>query len=713
MAVARGIRAYRGPPIPCEESSPRIPDDGWAYPEREPPSINHMQSLGYAGMIGARDIRAMQGPPTRRAERPHRSAYEGCGQMEANLSSPPSLGSCNDDPRLVEIASLAARARSAENALMAARAQHTKVTERLGAELLLAQDRADAAVSASEALQSEQSFGSASPYHANHEAEWRAACAPVAVEEARCLQMPPSYAPVPRYAHAQQALQGAATVWPGPGGAAAMAAAVSPHHHWQVQGAQYSQPAVSTVAPPAESASCPPSILAERRRMFGSRPFRLWVEDYPLRGGIRVLAMDVMSLAQTHAELRDSDIQTMFDQFSHKSTLETVDPDKEMNEFLCSLLDSAYFELNGAGDALELRLTCSDHVEDHDHWQMRTHKRANNANYLLASEQAADCSRREQAADCSRLGKAPAKRLETCPPWTRRPPAPHGIPAPSVLQQTKPGAEPPLSKSWIRQNLLASGYGDVARPPLPGKRPSTRSTRTGTRPSSARSARPQSAGPSVTSTCSNDSRRERPATAVYPQQRMQAPTPTPANSLGPKEAVPRQQRPQSARARMGTHHAPSQSQATVGAPRSRGASIGLASDAASLAATAAAIVAQDHIVSAPPKLRPPRPVSAKALKHRRVHDDVNDPTVYEDNSDDGAGNDSEYIEHLIMDEHHVGDASGYGSRFSGCCGGSPPCEAFGVPQLEEQLLTCTQWESRVHQPFAEPSPLASRGEPYI
>merc|ERR1719482_1636000 len=60
----------------------------------------------------------------------------------------------------------------------------------------------------------------------------------------------------------------------------------------------------------------PPSdIIVERRRRFGDRLFRLWVEDCAFQGGVRVHAMDVLSLCRSHVDLRDCDVQAMFNHF--------------------------------------------------------------------------------------------------------------------------------------------------------------------------------------------------------------------------------------------------------------------------------------------------------------------------------------------------------------------------------------------------------------
>lgn len=108
--------------------------------------------------------------------------------------------------------------------------------------------------------------------------------------------------------------------------------------------------------------------MVERRRRFGDRLFRLWVEDCALRGGVRVHAMDVQSLCRSHVDLHDNDVQSMFNRFISRSCnrmerwiagvseTSSAAHDRELQEFLCCLLDAAYFELDEAGSSLQLRL---------------------------------------------------------------------------------------------------------------------------------------------------------------------------------------------------------------------------------------------------------------------------------------------------------------------------------------------------------------------
>merc|ERR1719210_3063161 len=62
------------------------------------------------------------------------------------------------------------------------------------------------------------------------------------------------------------------------------------------------------------------NVLVERKRKFGNQLFKLWVEDCALRGGVRVHALDTVSLAKTHADLKDTDLQAMFDHYSVKKS---------------------------------------------------------------------------------------------------------------------------------------------------------------------------------------------------------------------------------------------------------------------------------------------------------------------------------------------------------------------------------------------------------
>jgi hypothetical protein len=114
----------------------------------------------------------------------------------------------------------------------------------------------------------------------------------------------------------------------------------------------------------------PSDIVVERKRRFGDRLFRLWVEDCESRGGVRIHALDVASLNRVHMDLRDCEIQAMFDHFSSRrcdnmarwiarqAAPQPTDMahDRDLQEFLRHLLDAAYFELADGGHALQLRL---------------------------------------------------------------------------------------------------------------------------------------------------------------------------------------------------------------------------------------------------------------------------------------------------------------------------------------------------------------------
>lgn len=108
---------------------------------------------------------------------------------------------------------------------------------------------------------------------------------------------------------------------------------------------------------PAEVVA-PSDVVVERRRQFGDRLLRLWVEDVPFRGGARVHAMDTTSFVRSVAEFSDMDIQVMFDSWwqrlarSRQAALADGDP---LREFLLCLLDASYFELDGIGQ-LQLRV---------------------------------------------------------------------------------------------------------------------------------------------------------------------------------------------------------------------------------------------------------------------------------------------------------------------------------------------------------------------
>ncbi|CAJ1461695.1 unnamed protein product [Effrenium voratum] len=91
----------------------------------------------------------------------------------------------------------------------------------------------------------------------------------------------------------------------------------------------------------------PNEVVAERRRQFGDRLFRLWVEDVPGRG-VRVHALDTTSFLRSCVEFSDLDVQAMFDHWffrlarSHQNSLAAP-----LTQFLLCLLDAAYFQLEG------------------------------------------------------------------------------------------------------------------------------------------------------------------------------------------------------------------------------------------------------------------------------------------------------------------------------------------------------------------------------
>lgn len=112
-----------------------------------------------------------------------------------------------------------------------------------------------------------------------------------------------------------------------------------------------------TPQPQEETEVVPAEVLAERRRQFGDRMFRLWVEDFPHRGGIRLHALDTVSFARLHADIKDVDVQSMFHHY-HRQLVRLRPPrehEEELTAFLHLLLDAVYFELADSGQ-LEMRV---------------------------------------------------------------------------------------------------------------------------------------------------------------------------------------------------------------------------------------------------------------------------------------------------------------------------------------------------------------------
>lgn len=172
--------------------------------------------------------------------------------------------------------------------------------------------------------------------------------------------------PPMRSAHTERAAarSGAGTMPP-------QGSATGPHAHPSTSASHCCISAGTAAASPQPIAEIvPESVVVERRRCFGNRVFRLWVEDCALRHGVRIHAMDVASLAQTDAEVCDADLQAMYSHFVIRRrelarrrwiNMEVYsssdgDHDHDLQDFLTCLLDSAYFELSEGHDKIELRL---------------------------------------------------------------------------------------------------------------------------------------------------------------------------------------------------------------------------------------------------------------------------------------------------------------------------------------------------------------------
>lgn len=118
----------------------------------------------------------------------------------------------------------------------------------------------------------------------------------------------------------------------------------------------------------------PPSdIVAERFRSFGECLLRLWVEDCPMRGCVRIHVLHPESFARLHADLGDVDLQAMYSAWWSKLARrggivsagggrrrqQAGAHDAELKSFLLDLLDAVYFEADEEGDGVQLRLPAS------------------------------------------------------------------------------------------------------------------------------------------------------------------------------------------------------------------------------------------------------------------------------------------------------------------------------------------------------------------
>jgi len=98
-------------------------------------------------------------------------------------------------------------------------------------------------------------------------------------------------------------------------------------------------------------------VLVDRKRRFGEKVFRLWVEDCQWQRGVRVHAIDA-DLTRVHADIRDAEIQVMYNKFAARRSTEWMraggNHDLDLMSFLGCLLDAVYFVAGPGG--IELRI---------------------------------------------------------------------------------------------------------------------------------------------------------------------------------------------------------------------------------------------------------------------------------------------------------------------------------------------------------------------
>lgn len=425
--------------------------------------------------------------------------------------------------------------------------------------------------------------------------------------------------------------------------------------------------------------------LVERKRRFQGRLFRLWVEDCVLRGGIRVHAMDTASLAETHLELGDAVVQQMFDAYWERarrlrlavgdSRGGDAEHGEEIREFLDCLLDAAYFELSQDGQELALRVPPV-------------------------------------------VEPRPPQETPGLRTWRDPPEQPQ-------LE------EEPLTTTWIRQNILT--------PRQPRHRPSSarpkeRCTRSSSarpagrvvqaaggqswqgstcrsRPMSAAAPRPQSARSAV-------SMFSRPGDGL-PATAARGPRPEdakPGPPAGPRLGAPRRPRPASAQGPRGEEPAAMQPRppaaprrpGTAPFPRAWGADTGCAAEepvAPERFACGGAVAAA----------RQRRPASAKASKHKRVPENNDGPTIYEDHEPSIADGDSEHDDGFASahtsemiyapaaaEEGAEGDSDGEGYEHLDLGG--------GYAMVGEPMATA-RWQERPRQEVGCRSALRGEGAP--
>lgn len=411
-------------------------------------------------------------------------------------------------------------------------------------------------------------------------------------------------------------------------------------------------------------------ILVERKRRFGDRLFRLWVEDCADRGGVRVHAMDVQSLCRTHVDLRDCDIQAMFNHFVGRSCDKMArwiageaeggdgSHDRELREFLCCVLDAAYFELDEGGGSLQLRLPAL--VDPPFPAPMETEKTVIEVTKAPDSPLSKQWIREKLLVPRSVAVERNAAALRSQSQCSSQPSQPRGGSVRSVTSAQK--AFPAYAAPPRRPRSTPRSGGDArageAAPCGVGSHAGSR------RPSSARQA---AAAPSCSSRSSllemsrltersasalsdgnsrQSAQRARPASARESRTACAAvPRPTsglgggraPCGSSQSGKAPPRA----SEHATDARHWQPNQPRAVASLRSGNGRPPPRGGGDAPLTAESAPRQAACHpppveAVAAAARQRPVRPTSAKVSKHKRVADNQDRPTVYEDSepSDD-------------------------------------------------------------------------------
>jgi len=108
---------------------------------------------------------------------------------------------------------------------------------------------------------------------------------------------------------------------------------------------------------PAGTANAGGPVLASRRRDIGQRTFRLWVEDRPASQSARVYAMDESTGRRTCSDVSDASLSSMLASFRCSQGREAcTESQADVDDFLHALLGGVRFVASANGAGLEMQV---------------------------------------------------------------------------------------------------------------------------------------------------------------------------------------------------------------------------------------------------------------------------------------------------------------------------------------------------------------------